>query len=312
MGRNAGTVVQTTIKQNIKLTGVGLHSGQTVNLTIRPSAAEFGIWFRRVDISTGDNMIAARYDNVNDTLLCTQIGNEAGVQVSTVEHLMAALVGCGVHNALIDVDGLELPILDGSSDMFVRAILKAGIQTLSAPIRAIHVTKRVEVEIDGATAVIEPNENMNISFEIDFIDAAIGQQQKTLNMANGSFVRELCNSRTFCRNADVETMRNNGLALGGSLENAIVVDGAAILNPEGFRHLDECVRHKMLDALGDLGLAGAPIVGHYHGNRAGHAVTNKLLRKLMSDPTAFELRECSPAMAANLPGAGVDHHDLPA
>lgn len=302
--------MQTTLKQPFKLTGKGLHSGAPARLRVMPASAEYGIWFRRLDVTDADNLIPALWDRVNDTQLCTRIGNDVGVEVSTVEHLMAALAGCGVHNALIEVDGPEVPIMDGSSDAFVAAILKAGVQELSAPVRAIRVLREVSVEQDGVKARLLPSDEVEISFAIDFDEAAIGQQSKSLNMANGAFVRELSDCRTFCRRRDVEMMQSVGLAQGGDLGNAIVVDGGEVLNPEGFRHDDECVRHKMLDALGDLALAGGPVIARYEGTKAGHAITNLLLRELFSHSDAFEMIECSAAMTDRLPGAHIKPTDF--
>lgn len=297
--------MQTTLKSALRFEGTGLHSGKPVRLTIHPASAEHGVWFRRTDVAPAQAMIAARFDAVVPSRLCTLLSNEAGVAVSTVEHLMAAIAGCGLHNALIEIDGPEVPILDGSAQPFVEAILARGLVDLDTPVRAIEVLKPIEVREGDAVARIEPSQTLNIRFEIDFPDAAIGQQSKTLNMANGAFVHELCDSRTFCRQADVDQMRANGLALGGTYENAVVVDGARVLSPGGMRHADEPVRHKMLDALGDLALAGAPLLGTYIGHRAGHALTNKLLRALMSDPTAYRMVVCTPGMASDLPGAGL-------
>jgi len=302
--------VQATLKHAITLVGAGLHSGRPARLRVLPASAEYGIWFRRLDVTGRDNMIAARYDNVNDTSLCTRIANDADVEVSTVEHLMAALMGCGVHNALIEIDGPEVPIMDGSSDRFVREILAAGLQRLDVPVRVIRILERVEIEQDGVRVSIEPFSSLEIDFSIDFPDRAIGAQTKKLNMANGAFVRELCNSRTFCRQSDVDWMRANGLALGGTLENAIVVDGDKVLSPGGLRHRDEYVRHKMLDALGDLALAGAPIIGRYRGVKAGHGATNALLRKLFANPSAYEMVTCDADTANMLPGVGVKVSDL--
>jgi UDP-3-O-[3-hydroxymyristoyl] N-acetylglucosamine deacetylase len=280
-------------------------------LKIKPSAAQYGIWFRRTDINTKDNMIAAHYLNVSESELCTTLSNESGVTISTVEHLMAAFAGCGIQNALVEVDGPEIPIMDGSSDWFVRKIISAGTKQLIEPLRVIHVKKEISVKTDNSFASITPFSELSISFEIDFEDEAIGYQKKSLNMANGSFVKELCNSRTFCRNSDVEAMKKNGLALGGSLDNAIVVSGEKVLNPEGFRYTDECVRHKMLDVLGDLALAGVPIIGAFKGSKSGHSLTNKLLRKLFSDSSAFEMSVCSEKTASVLPGVGIVKDDLP-
>mgnify|MGYP002853949720 FL=1 len=303
--------MQTTLKQEIKCDGIGLHSGVEVSLKIKPSAAQYGIWFRRTDINTKDNMIAAHYLNVSESELCTTLSNESGATISTVEHLMAAFAGCGIQNALVEVDGPEIPIMDGSSDWFVRKIISVGTKQLIEPLRVIHVKKEISVETDNSYASITPFRELSISFEIDFEDEAIGYQKKSLNMANGSFVKELCNSRTFCRNSDVEVMKKNGLALGGSLENAIVVSGEKVLNPEGFRYKDECVRHKMLDVLGDLALAGVPIIGAFKGSKSGHSLTNKLLRKLFSDSSAFEMTVCSEKTASVLPGVGIVKDDLP-
>jgi len=301
--------VQTTLRNEINLVGTGLHSGRPARLRILPASAEYGIWFRRIDETRRDNLVAARYDNVSEAALCTRITNDAGVSISTIEHLMAALMGCGIHNALIEIDGPEVPIMDGSSDRFVREILKAGVKNLKASVRVIRVLERVGIQVDGVAVSIEPCENLEIDFMIDFPDAAIGRQHMHLNMANGAFVRELCSSRTFCRQADVETMQASGLALGGSYENAIVVDGDKVLSPGGMRHEDECVRHKMLDALGDLALAGAPLIGRYRGAKAGHAATNALLRKMFATPSSFEMVDCTETMAGNLPGVGVRKSD---
>ncbi len=303
--------MQNTISRPIHLTGTGLHSGAPARLTILPASAEYGIWFRRTDLDPRTGMIAARWDNVAEARLCTLIANEHGASVSTIEHLMAALAGTGIHNALIEIDGPEVPILDGSAAPFVAAILKAGIRPQHAPVRVLEILKPVEVADGAARARLEPAGGFEISFHIDFADAAIGRQERALNLANGAFVRELSASRTFCRLADVNAMRANGLALGGSFDNAVVVDGAEILSPGGLRHEDEPVRHKMLDALGDLALAGAPILGRYHGHRAGHALTNRLLRALFATPGAARLKPCEGELAALLPGIGISRADLP-
>lgn len=281
-------------------------------MVVRPAAAGFGIWFRRTDVLDRDAMIPALYDAVAEKPLCTRIVNEAGVEVQTIEHIMAALAGCGVRNALIEIDGPEVPILDGCSATFVRTIVAKGVRQQPAPLHAIEILKDVTVEEDGASATLSPARSLEIAFEIDFADAAIGAQQKTLNMANGTFVRELSDSRTFCRKSDIDMMHANGLALGGTYSNAVVVDGDSVLSPGGLRHSDEAVRHKMLDALGDLALAGAPILGRYTGVRAGHALTNRLLRKLFATPDAFRVVTCSEQQLRSLPGVGVRHSDLAA
>ena len=302
--------MQTTIKSTVAFTGVGLHTGKTVRVAVQPASAEYGIWFRRTDIEDRDSLIAARWDSVSNTELNTRISNDDGASVSTIEHLMAALAGCGVHNALIEIDGPEVPLLDGSSAPFVAGILARGVRQLDVPIRAIRVLRPVHVRDGEALATLMPADELKIDFEIDFADAVIGRQEKSLTMANGAFVHELCNSRTFCRQADIDNMRERGLILGGSVSSAVVVDDEKVVTPGGMRHMDEPVRHKMLDALGDLALAGAPILGRYVGHRSGHAMTNKLLRALFADPTAFEMVECSPAMVARLPGAGLKSSDI--
>lgn len=296
--------MQATINKRAIFHGVGLHKGAKARLVINPAPAGHGIVFRRTDLSPVVS-IPARWDHVTPSPLCTLLDNGAGVTLSTVEHIMAALVGTGIHNALIDVDGPEVPILDGSSAPFVRGIMRSGINVQNVPLKAIRVLRRVELREGEAFARLDPADHLEIDFQIDFTDAAIGHQEKRLDMANGAFLRELADSRTFCRQADVDTMRKNGLALGGNYKNAVVVDGAQVLSPGGLRHSDEAVRHKMLDAMGDLGLAGAPLLAQYTGFRAGHAMTNRLLRKLFADPTAWEWETCSPALEGRLPGAGV-------
>lgn len=292
--------------------GVGLHSGRDVDLTIHPASADYGIWFRRTDIEIGDALVAAHWNAVAPSRLCTKIENASGVSVSTIEHVMAALAGCGVHNALVEVSGPETPILDGCATQFVRGILDRGVRALDVPVRVIEILQSVEVSDGSAVARLVPNAAFEIEFHIDFSDGAIGRQNMRLNMANGTFVRELCNSRTFCSHSDIEAMRANGLARGGTLDNAVVVDGDNVLSPGGMRYKDEAVRHKMLDALGDLALAGRPIVGRYIGDRAGHALTNKLLRTLFRNPACYRLVECDPDMARRLPGVGVHQTDIPA
>lgn len=301
--------MQNTVKSAIIFEGTGLHTGAPVRLVVHPAAPDTGIVFRRSDL-TGTPAIAALWQNVIVSPLNTRLANADGVSVSTIEHLMAAFAGCGVHNAVIDIDGPEVPILDGSAAAFVRGIVATGLRTDAAPLYAIEVLRDIAVSDGVATASLGPATTLQIDFSIDFADRAIGHQQKTLNMANGAFVRELCDSRTFCRSADVDAMRARGLALGGTLENAVVVDGDKILTPGGLRHRDEAVRHKMLDALGDLYTAGAPILGRYTGSRAGHAMTNLLLRALFAQPDAWRRVRCDAKIAARLPGVGVSQADL--
>lgn len=302
--------MQTTIKSPVTFKGVGLHSGAAVTLVVRPASAEHGIWFRRTDVVDGSNYVPALWSAVVPSRLCTMVANAAGTSVSTIEHLMAALAGCGIHNALIDIDGPEVPILDGSAAPYVAALIARGLRVLDAPLRVFKVQTLVEVRDGDAFARLEPSDMLEIDFRIDFTDAAIGRQRKSLNMANGAFVRELCDSRTFCRQQDVELMRKGGLALGGTLENAVVVDGDRVLSPGGLRYPDEPVRHKMLDALGDLALAGAPILARYTGNRAGHAMTNQLLKALFRRQDAYCLIDVASGTGGKLPGVGVTRADV--
>ncbi|HBD89932.1 MAG: UDP-3-O-[3-hydroxymyristoyl] N-acetylglucosamine deacetylase [Rhodobacteraceae bacterium GWE1_64_9] len=304
--------MQNTLKTAVIFDGLGLHSGEPVRMVVTPAPADTGIWFRRTDIGYGDAMIAARWDTVVPSKLCTLIANPSGVSVSTIEHIMAALAGCAIHNAVIEIDGPEVPILDGSSVPFVERFLAAGLVEQEAEVRAIRVLKPVEVREGEAVARLEPSDMLEIDFRIDFAEKAIGRQEKTLNMANGAFVRELCDSRTFCLQADVDFMRANGLALGGTLENAVVFEDGQVLSPGGLRHADEPVRHKMLDALGDLSLAGGPLLGRYTGVRAGHALTNRLLRTLFAQPDAWRYVDCGEQTGGKLPGMGVHAGDLPA
>lgn len=305
-----GYDVQATVKSSVRFEGQGLHSGVQTIMDVHPAAAGFGIWFRRTDVTDRDPMIPALYDAVEHKPLCTRIVNDAGVEVQTIEHIMAALVGCGIRNALIELDNVEVPILDGCADTFVRAIVAKGVQKQSAPVHALEILETIRVEENGAWAELSPAPSLEIDFQIEFEDAAIGVQQKALNMANGTFVRELSDSRTFCRKSDIDAMHAQGLALGGTYDNAVVVDGSDVLSPGGLRHADEAVRHKMLDALGDLALAGAPILGRYTGVRAGHAMTNRLLRKLFATPSAYRIVTCSESQLGSLPGVGVDNSDL--
>jgi len=304
--------LQATLRTSVTFKGVGLHSGASARIVVRPAAVGHGIWFRRTDVTSGDNMIAAIWHAAEHAALCTKLVNEAGHYVSTVEHLMAALAGCGIRNALIDIDGPEVPILDGSSSPFVEGLLKAGLRKQDAPTQAIEILKPVEVAHGDAKARLEPASVFSMQFDIDFTDEAIGSQSKSMTLANGAFVHELADSRTFCRKADVDQMHAAGLALGGTYDNAIVVDGADVLSPGGLRHADEPVRHKMLDAVGDLALAGAPIIGRYVGHKAGHTLTNKLLHALFADPSAYRFVDCDTHQSAFLPGAGVTLSDIAA
>lgn len=292
--------MQSTLRRSVYFSGRGVHSGAPTRIAVRPAPRGHGIVFRRIDVVDGDPVVPARWDGVTDTRLCTRLSNGDGIAVSTVEHLMAALAGLGVDNARVDVDGPELPILDGSAAPFVAAIREAGLAEEDAPRRAVRILRRVAVESDGASAALEPAERFEIDFEIDFPDAAIGRQRRALAIDSESFVRELADCRTFARRAEIEALRAAGLARGGDLRSAVVVDGARVLTPGGLRRPDEPVRHKILDAVGDLALAGGPIIGRYVGRRAGHGTTNRLLRALFDRPDAWRWEPVSEARNAEV------------
>ena len=294
--------MQRTFKRDIHIVGTGLHSGRPARMALLPAAANMGIWFRRADVTGRDNMIPALWDMVHDTLLSTNICNEEGVCVSTVEHLMAALAGCGVHNAIVEIDGPEVPIMDGSATRFVAEIQRAGLVEQGQDVALLEILKPVRVEKGDAFAELSPLGHFEIDFTIDFPNTIIGKQSAAMDLRNGNFVHDLANCRTFCRVEDVDAMRAAGRALGGSLDNALVVEGDHYQNADGPRRADEPVRHKMLDALGDLMLAGAPIMGRYHGYKAGHALTNQLLHKLFATIGASQFRRAKPAELPLLPG----------
>lgn len=303
--------MQKTLAKSVTFEGRGLHLGRPARLVLRPAAPGRGIVFRRTDLA-GKPEIPARWDLVAQSPLMTRLVGAHGASVATVEHVMAALAGCGIANAVVDVDGPEAPIMDGSAAAFARGIVAAGTVRSDAPLRAIEVLREVRVADGAASAWLSPAPSLRIDFTIEFPDAAIGRQHRALDMANGAFLRDLCDSRTFCRSKDVEAMRAQGLALGGSYENAVVVEGDRVLTPGGLRHADEAVRHKMLDALGDLALAGAPLLARYTGRRAGHTLTNRLLRRLFSQPGAWRFVTCGPDCAARLPGHALGPEDLAA
>ena len=304
--------MQTTLESSIIFSGVGLHSGKSVSLSIKPASKNHGILFKRKDIEIGNPIVRARWDYVSKTTLCTRVTNEDGTAISTIEHLMAALAGCGVSNALIEIDSEEVPILDGSAAPFVKGILETGLKIISSSSRIIKITRPVMFENQFGWARLSPFKRPEMEYFIEFDDLVIGKQSKILNMSNGSFVKELCSSRTFCSNKDVENMRRNGLALGGNYSNALVVDGDKVLSPGGMRYQDEAVRHKMLDAFGDLALAGAPILGKYEGHKAGHFITNSLLRKLFSKPDCYIVENCCEDVFNLLPGSGVNLEEFTA
>lgn len=279
--------LQHTLARAISIRGVGVHSGAPALLTLLPAPAGVGITFIRSDLS-GDNRIPARYDAVSDTRMCTIVANAAGASVATVEHVMAALAGCGVDNAELHIDGPEIPVMDGSSAPFVAMIEQAGLLPQEAARRQIRVLREIRLEENGKWASLTPSATRSYSFEIEFASKAIGAQKHSFALENGSFGQEVANSRTFGFLHEVEQMKKMGLARGGSLDNAVVIDGDSVMNPGGLRHEDEFVRHKLLDSVGDLALAGAPILAAYASYKGGHALNNKLLHALFANPTCWE------------------------
>lgn len=279
---------QRTLKSSISCKGLGLHSGSSVNITLHPAEADSGIIFRRIDLR-GQPLIPARWNAVSDTRLNTCIANQDGAAIRTIEHLMAALAGSRIDNALIDIDGPEVPVMDGSASPFLFLIECAGTIELAAPRRAVRILKRVEVRDEDKVAALTPAFNgFSLRFEIDFASPAISRQECLVHLRDGTFKRDVGRARTFGFEHEVEALRAAGLARGGSLENAVVIGrDSSILNEDGLRYEDEFVRHKVLDAVGDLYLAGAPIVGHFHGVRSGHALNNRLLHALFADESAW-------------------------
>lgn len=284
-------VYQRTLKTVVNCDGVGLHSGNPVHLTLKPAEPGTGVVFKRTDVEAEKAIIPARWDRVVDTRMCTVIANEHGVRVGTVEHLMAALAGCGLDNVLVEVSGPEVPVMDGSSSPFVFLIECAGVVEQDQPRRVIRVLKPVTVEQGDATATLEPDTDFSLDVQVHFEGTAVSRQALQVGMKNGSFCKELARARTFGFLNEVEAMQAAGLGKGGSLDNAIIVDGLNIVNEDGLRYEDEFVRHKMLDAVGDLFLAGGAILGKFAGNRSGHALNNALLRALFADDDAWRYDE---------------------
>ncbi len=281
---------QKTVKKNITIKGVGLHSGLKVNLTIKPSEPNTGIVFKRIDLKS-NNIVIPNVFNVSSAVFCTTITNAHDVSISTLEHLMGAFYGMGIDNALVEIDNEEVPILDGSAKLFVEAIKVAGIETSNEPIKIIKIDKKIEFK-DGAKYIsIEPSKmSLDIDFELKYENSLIGNQRNTIKVYE-SDLSEVYNSRTFCLYEDVEKLKKMGLAKGGSLDNAIVVDKNKILNKEGLRNTKEFVNHKILDCMGDLYLAGYKIIGKVTCSQGGHKLTNQLLRKVFQNKENFSFLE---------------------
>ena len=279
---------QQTLSSDISLKGIGLHSGKEVNITIEPANINNGIKFIRKDLFK-NNIIEALWSNVSSTNLCTTIRNEKGASVSTVEHLMSALSGLHIDNVNILIDSVEVPIMDGSSLPFVESLEISGILTQEEDRKTILVNKEIMVSNKDSYAKITPNKQFSIDFAIEFESHLINKQACQLQLVNGNYKNDISSARTFGFEKDVDYLRSNGLALGGSLDNAVVVGENNILNKEGLRFDDEFVRHKILDSIGDLYLAGSPIHGYFYGNKSGHFLNIQLLRKLFSEKSNYTI-----------------------
>jgi UDP-3-O-[3-hydroxymyristoyl] N-acetylglucosamine deacetylase len=294
---------QNTICRPINCVGISLHGGNKVALTLCPAEVDTGIVFRRTDIP-GSGDIQANWRNVVDTRMCTTISNEEGATVGTIEHLMSALAGCGVDNVYIDINGPEVPVMDGSAQPFVFLIECAGIAEQNAQRRIIEVLKPVRVEIEDKTAELSPSSTFSVSVEIEFDDEIVANQAISVDMVNGNYKKEVARARTFGFKHEIKKLHAAGLGLGGSLDNAVIVSGNKVLNEDGLRYNNEFVRHKVLDAVGDLYTAGSFIRGSYKGVRSGHALTNKLLRALFSNKLAWryinpDKKSCSGVTVSN-------------
>ncbi len=283
--------LQHTVQKAVQLVGIGLHSGADVTLALAPAPADSGITFIRSDVEPDAARVPARWDLISDTKLCTTLRNSAGTVVMTTEHVMAALRGCGVDNATINLNNAEVPIMDGSAQPFVDLIHQAGLQPQMAPRQAIHILQPIKAQIGDSWAILNPSTTARYEVLVDYTAGAIGQQQFVLE---GETLTPVAAARTFGFKKDIDALRAIGLAQGGSLDNAIVVDGDHVLNPEGLRYADEFARHKALDAVGDLALAGAPLMAAYQGYKPGHGVHAALLQALFANPRAWCLKPMRP------------------
>ena len=282
-------IKQRTLKNVIRATGVGLHTGKKILLTLRPAPANAGIIFRRIDLDEPVE-IEAKPDNVGDTMLSTSLVKD-GVKISTVEHLLSAFAGFGIDNAYIDLSSDEVPIMDGSAGPFVFLIQSAGVEEQNAPKQFLRIKEKIRVEDEDKWAMFEPFEGFKVGFTIEFDHPMFhdGNCKAEIDFSTTSYVKEVSRARTFGFMRDVELLRENNLALGGSLDNAVVVDDYRILNEDGLRYEDECVKHKILDAIGDLYLLGHSLIGSFTGFKSGHALNNRLLRELLVTESAWEL-----------------------
>ena len=280
--------MQRTIKEKVDFEGVGLHSGVTVSISLIPAKADSGIVFIRKDVQDRDNKVVANYNNVADTRLGTTIANSTGISVSTIEHLMAAIWSCDIDNLVIEINAHEVPIMDGSAKPFVSVIESAGTVEQDKPRKFIKILKEVKIEEPDKSISIAPSEGFSIEINIDFDSEHVGKQSLKLKSPAVSFKEDISGARTFCFEKEIDAMREIGLAKGGSLDNAIVIGDEGVLNKNGLHWEDELVRHKILDCLGDMYLAGH-LIGRVKGYKSGHGVNNQLLRKLFDDDNAWEI-----------------------
>ena len=281
--------LQNTLMGTAECSGIGVHSGDRVTLRIKPAPTNSGIVFVRTDITHGLREISARWDHVVDTRLCTVIANKAGVKVATIEHLMAAFHAYGIDNAIVEIDGGEVPVMDGSSDPFVFLIEMAGIAPQPVARQCIEILSPIEIAENGKFARLTPSLDTSYTVEIDFNQAAIARQKYHFTLSPDGFKTEISRARTFGFFEEVDQLRKAGLARGGSLDNSVVIKDQQVMNPDGLRYGNEFVRHKLLDAIGDLALAGVAIRGHFHGYRSGHALNNQLLRALFADTSSWRM-----------------------
>tara|TARA_R110000787_G_scaffold13803_4_gene42947 strand:- start:2083 stop:2991 length:909 start_codon:yes stop_codon:yes gene_type:complete len=293
-------IKQKTLKSAIGCSGIALHSGRNTVLNLKPADAGTGIRIRRTDLYNGASEIIVDWAHVVDTRLATTVGNDYGTTVSTVEHLMSAIAGCEIDNLVIEVDGPEIPVMDGSAAPFVFLIECAGVVEQEAPRKAVKILKPIAVGDGTRSLTVLPADEFSISFDIDFASAAIDRQHYAIGDIESDFKSEISRARTFGFEHEVEAMRSAGLALGGSLDNAVVVSGDRVLNEEGLRFEDEFVRHKILDCIGDLYLAGGPIIGKVQATRSGHELNNALLRALFADDSAWTLVDAEPAKTSRV------------
>ncbi len=283
-------LTQKTILNSISIKGVGVHTGSNVALKILPAAPNNGIIFKRIDLNK-NNIVIPSYSNVVDAKLCTTISNQYGVKISTIEHLMGAFYGLGIDNALVEIDAQEVPIMDGSAKAFVQEIQKSGIKDSDVPIKLIKIEKKIEYNEGKKFIIIDKsNVSSDIDFEIKYKNNVINIQRNKINIFEDN-LEEIFNSRTFCLYEDIEKLQKLGLGIGGSLQNAIVVDSNKVLNKEGLRYENEFVNHKILDCMGDLYLSGYKVIGSLKCSQGGHSLTNKLLRKIFTDKKNYSVLE---------------------